>query len=108
VVSKRRIAIYIEDFSDFGLSETERLSLLALQEHSPKLVFESRSQAARLLRRARELDRYTASEHAMLFWGRGLIKIDRKEKEELQPWLFELAPVETRHGRRAQPKLNKI
>src|SRR5215468_4459777 len=79
------------------LSETEMASLQALKEHSRELVFESRGQALRMLLRARKLDRYTAAEHVMLFWANGVIRIEKK-KEDLQPWLFELTPAETRSG----------
>jgi hypothetical protein len=82
-----------------SLSGTQAVSLQALKEHNRELVFESRGQALRMLLRARKLDRYTAGQHVMLFWARGLIRIE-KMKEGLQPWLFEV-PAELRHRRRA-------
>ena len=89
-----------------SLSETEARSLQALKENSRELVFESRGQALRMLMRARRLDRYTASVHVMLFWAKGLIRVEKMKTEDLQPRLFEV-PAEPRHGRQAPPRLTK-
>ena len=83
-----------------GLSEAEMASLRVLKEHSRELVFESRGQALRMLLRARKLDRYTATEHVVSFWARGLIRIEKLKIEDLQPRLFEVPP-EPRRGRQA-------
>ena len=82
-----------------SLSETQAASLQALKEHSRELVFESRGQVLRMLLRARKLDKYTAGQHVMLFWARGLIAIE-KMKDDLQPRLFEV-PAEPRRGQQA-------
>ena len=83
-----------------GLSEAEMASLRVLKEHSRELVFESRGQALRMLLRARKLDKYTAGQHVMLFWAKGLIRVEKMKTEDLQPRLFEV-PAEPRHGRQA-------
>jgi hypothetical protein len=83
-----------------GLSATLRKSLQALQEHSRELVFETRGQAVRSLKRARGLDRYTAHEHVMGLMARGLIRFEKRTQEELQPRLLEILPVEPQSFRR--------
>jgi len=90
-----------------GLSETQAASLQALQEYSRELVFESRGQALRMLLRARKLDRYTAAQHVMSFWARGLIRTEKMKIEDLQPRLFEV-PAEPRQGRPAPAKRTNL
>jgi hypothetical protein len=75
------------------LSGTLRASLDALKEHSSELVFKTRVQAVRSLRRARNLDRYTAHEHVMKLMARRLLRCEKLHMEYLQSRL-EFVPAE--------------
>ena len=79
-----------------GLSETLRSSLRALKEHSPKLVFENRSQAVRLLVRARAIGETTAKWEVHDLVARGLIRFEKMKLEEMQPSLLETEPAKPR------------
>jgi hypothetical protein len=84
------------------LSQTLAASLQALKEHSRKLLFESKAQAAGLLIRARNLDRWSANEHVQTLLAKDLIRIE-KPKDDLQPRLIEFEPPEPRPAARQLP-----
>jgi hypothetical protein len=77
-----------------GLSETPRISLRALREHSSQLVFKNKAQAVRLLMRARDFSRTEANWQVQELRATGLVSVERW-KEEPQPSLFEASISET-------------
>jgi hypothetical protein len=101
------MSTYKEDYRDFSLPETVRLSLLALEAHSPKLVFDSRAQAVRLLMRARTLGERSAKEYGEQLLREGLVSIEMP-KDDLQPRLLEFVFAEVPQVQQVPPRLTKV